>query len=447
MEIPVLDKIAELAEIFPVPLYLVGGYVRDYLIGGELSKDVDLAAPCKTQTAETYIRAVGLQILAEYERTGTIVFTDGNIKYEYTSFREDAYVGGGHLPEYTTFTSDIKKDALRRDFKCNAVYYDVKRQVLVDPLGGVKDIENKLLTTVSEPKTVFSHDGLRLMRLARFAGELGFNVGEREIAGAKDNAFNVRSVSAERIFAELKAILVANKKHAFSGKDGHYVALSVLDKTRVLDEILPELSLGRGMEQRKDYHKYDVLEHSLKAAYYAPESVRLYALLHDVGKPYQMIKTGRYHGHDVLGAKLVKKIAARLKFDRKTASEAEFITLYHMADIDAKTKESKVRAFIVENFGYFNDLLLVKQADFSASKDVTEVSPTVAKWQRVYSNMVNEGVPFSVKELSVSAADLIELGFNKSRLSEELKTLLKRVVKGSVKNVRQDLLRCAERDI
>ena len=318
MKIPFSDKLTRLCEIFPVPLYIVGGYVRNYLIDGYISQDVDLAAPLKSDDAESYISRAGFKIIAEYKRTGTIVFTDGENKYEYTSFRKDEYVGGGHSPEKTTFTTDILSDAIRRDFKCNAVYYDLKSGELVDPLGGVADVKNKILDTTVSPEVVFSHDGLRLMRLARFSGELNFKPTESVIAGARKFAANINDVAKERVFDELKKILVSDAKYPFSDTIGHYTALKILEKTRVLDEILPELTAGRGMPQRSDFHDYDVLEHSLRSVLYADKSVRLAALLHDVGKPAVFYGTGRFIGHDRLGEKIVNVIAARLKFDNRT---------------------------------------------------------------------------------------------------------------------------------
>lgn len=440
MKIPFSDKLTRLCENFPVPLYIVGGYVRNYLIDGYISQDVDLAAPLKSDDAESYISRAGFKVIAEYKRTGTIVFTDGESKYEYTSFRKDEYVGGGHSPEKTTFTTDILSDAIRRDFKCNAVYYDLKSGELVDPLGGVADVKNKILDTTVSPEVVFSHDGLRLMRLARFSGELNFKPTESVIAGARRFAANINDVAKERVFDELKKILVSDAKYPFSDTIGHYTALKILEKTRVLDEILPELTAGRGMPQRSDFHDYDVLEHSLRSVLYADKSVRLAALLHDVGKPAAFFETGKFLGHDKRGATIVDGIAKRLKFDNKTKETAVFLTRYHMADLDLKTKENKVRLFIAENVKRFHDLMLIKQADFSACKDDISPAPTVVKWQKIYDDMKKRGLPFSVKELNITADDLIAAGVRRERLGDTMKTLLKKVITGKIKNEKQAIL-------
>lgn len=447
MKLPFSQKIRALSEIFPVSLYCVGGYVRNYILSGTVSKDVDLAAPLKSDEAVRYIKTAGFTVVAEYKRTGTVVFKEDGQKYEYTSFRKDEYTGGGHSPESTAFTDDISADAKRRDFKCNAVYYDIKSQTFVDPLGGIADIKNRVLDTVIAPEIVFSHDGLRLMRLARFAGELNFIPTEKVISGAKKYAKNINDVSKERVFEELKQILICDCKYPFSDPHGHYTALKILDETRVLDEILPELTAGREMEQRKDFHKYDVLEHSLKTVFYADKKIRLYALLHDVGKPSVMKETGRFYGHDKRGGEIVREIAERLKFDNAAKKEAIFLALSHMKDLDLNMKESKVRLFIVENIAYFNDLMLLKQADFSAGKDDLSVSPTVIKWRNIYEKMKTEKIPFTVKELNITAADLLSLGFPEKTLGTERKSLLEKVIKGEATNEKENLTRIAVRDL
>ena len=443
MKIPFSPQIEHLAEIFPVPFYAVGGYVRNFLINKSMSFDVDLAAPLKSQDAVEYVARAGLKVVAEYDKTGTVVFSDGKRKYEYTSFRKDEYSGGGHSPEKTTFTDDIFADALRRDFKCNAVYYDIKKCETVDPLGGVSDIKNKILDTTGSPITVFSHDGLRLMRLARFAGELNFTPTEDVIAGARKYSANINDVAKERVLDELKKILVADKKYPFSDAYGHYTALKILDETRVLDEIIPELAAGRGINQRKDFHNYDVLEHSLKTVLYADRKIRLAALIHDVGKPVCYAEKGNFIGHDKRGEEIVREIAARLKFDNKEKEKATFLAGHHMVDLDLNMRESKIRLFIVENLKYFPDLMLLKQADFSAGKDDLSPAPSVVKWRKIFDEMKAENLPFTVKELDITAQDLINMGFIKERLGLALKTLLKKAVSGEVKNEKAALIKAA----
>ena len=264
-----------LAKTMPKSLYVVGGAVRNFLIDGSLSHDIDLAGAIPVQQFISVLNDFGIKESAVYPRTGTVMFSDGEYHYEYTAFRRDTYVGGEHLPVKSEFTEDILEDALRRDFKCNAIYYDVQKDDIIDLLGGIEDINNKTLSTVCEPDKVFCVDGLRLMRLARFAGELNFQPTYETLQSAKKYADNILDIAPERIYNELKMILSSDSKYPFSDPIGHYRGLKILDKTRVLDKFLPELTEGRGMVQRADFHKYDVLEHSIRTVLYSHPTIKI----------------------------------------------------------------------------------------------------------------------------------------------------------------------------
>jgi len=438
------EKIVEFAQSLPAPLYVVGGFVRNFLIDGKPSKDVDLASPMGTDTLVELAEKFGIKVVAHYKRVHTVVLQIEKQKYEFTSFRKEEYENGGaHAPSHASLTSDIMEDATRRDFKCNAIYYDVKDGRFVDPLGGIEDVKNKTLDTVVSPDLVFEHDGLRLMRLARFAGELGFTPTDSVLKSARKNAKNVNDISAERVYAELTDMLVADKKHDFSPKDGHYRALKVLDSTRVLDEILPELTLGRGMAQRSDFHNYDVLEHTLKSVMYAHHSVRLPALLHDVGKPKRMIEYGKYHSHDVEGKILARKILARLKAPVVVARETEFLVGAHMLDLKCDMRENKVRLFIVENYGYIDKLLKLKTADYNACKDAKGEPESVIKWKEIIKKMKADGTPFCIKDLKLSATELMALGFTGKEIGETLKRLFRHAVLTPSDNKKEKLVKLA----
>ena len=234
------ENLKKLAALCPKPLYAVGGYVRNFLIDGTVSSDLDIAAALSTEEIKRAAKDCGFNVVAEYKRTGTAVISDGERKYEYTRFRTDVYaVGGGHTPTGTAFTEDIALDAVRRDFKCNAVYYDIKNDEIIDVLGGVSDIKNKILDTVIEPERVFKSDGLRLLRLARFAAELNFTPTEKVLTGAKIYADNIRDIVPKRIYEEIKKILLSDEKYAFSDKQGPYTGFKIMEETGVMDILFP----------------------------------------------------------------------------------------------------------------------------------------------------------------------------------------------------------------
>lgn len=440
VKIPFEQNLIAFSKSLTCPLFAVGGYVRNFLIGGIISDDVDLSSCVDYQEFKQKLSEFGFYTVCEYPRTGTIVFSDGKIKYEFTKMRKDSYTGGAHKPTETLFTDDITEDALRRDFKCNAVYYNLSTDKIVDPLGGIDDIKNKRLCTVKNPDEVFCNDGLRLMRLARFSGELGFAPTQEVLSSAEKFSDNIKEIAVERITEELKRILVCDEKYSFSDKVGHYTALKVLADTRVLDKILPELTLGRGIEQRKDYHNYDVLEHTLRTVMYADKSVRISALFHDVAKPKLFNENGNFYKHDKVGKALVGKVMKRLKFDNKTISETQFLTEYHMLDMDLKVREKKLIRFFVDNYSKIDKLLKLKQADFSGSKDDLSVCPTVLKWQEILSKMQELKVPLTVKDLKICAKDIIDAGFSGKEVGAVLTRLFDQAVINPEINERERLL-------
>ncbi len=302
------SALIRLAECCPAPLYVVGGAVRDSLAGLQSdTRDLDICSPMPFDNFLTLAKQTGFEAKSIFKNTGTVKLKDGDgVEYEYCSFRSDRYIRGTHVPIETFFTADIELDARRRDFTANAVYFDVKNEVFVDPLDGIPAILEKRLTTVAPAHKVFGEDGLRLMRLARQSACLGFTPDEDCLNGAKANAHLIDDISAERIFSELNALLTADTKYGV--QNGHYHGLKLLDEVGVLARILPELTLGKGMSQRADFHKYDVLEHSLRAALYAPPALRLAALLHDVGKPFCLIRDNAYKLHYIEGVWIAENI-------------------------------------------------------------------------------------------------------------------------------------------
>ena len=439
-------SIIELAKKLPRPLYAVGGVVRNFLIDGSISQDIDLGAAILPSELAPYLKECNFEILAEYKRTGTLVFSDGERKYEYTAFRKESYLGGEHVPANTQFTENLEEDSLRRDFKCNAVYYDLKNQKYEDPLDGINDIRNKVIDTVTTPYKVFSNDGLRLMRLARFAGELNFTPTSDVLSAATTHAKNVTEISPERIYAELIRILSSDQKYPFSDPRGHYVGLKILDATRVLDYIFPELAEGRGMAQRADFHRYDVLEHSLRTLRHADPQIRLAALLHDVAKPFCFKRDGYYYHHFEEGEVLAEKVLLRLKADKETIKEVKFLVREHMVDLDCSMKESSVRKFIVKNQERLDKLLMVKQADFRASLETHDIAPTLIKWGRIINKMKEDGTPFTLKELNITASELIELGFRDKDIGKELKKLWDFAILRPEKNNKDTLIEMAKKD-
>ena len=440
------QNLINLAKNCPAPLYVVGGSVRDFL-AGRLAKggyDFDLCAPIDVDEFTKIATQTGFIVQAVYKNTGTVKLTDGQTgaDYEYTRFRSDKYVRGVHTPVEIFFTGDITLDAKRRDFTANAVYYDIQKETFVDPLNGIRAIKEKRLSTVAPADKVFGEDGLRLMRLARQTAQLGFMPDRECERGATKNAKLIRDIVPERIFSELCAILTADEK--YGNTNGVYQGLKVLDTTRVLDEILPELTLGRNMQQRPDFHKYDVLEHSIRACAYAKKEVRLSALLHDVGKPACFLRDGNSYAHPEEGSTLVSAILRRLKAPTRTVEHVKQLVSLHMYDFDCKTGENKLRRFFVERFSILQDLMALKQADYSACTDDFSTAPTLVKWQALLDKLKAENAPISLKELAVNGNDLLNAGLPAPFLGKLLQKLLLHCVCNPQDNQEQRLIKLAK---
>lgn len=415
-----------LANACQSPLYLVGGAVRDTIAGLTLqhgSLDLDICSPMPFDEFLSIAEGCNFSAKSVFKNTGTVKLLDevGN-EYEYCSFRSDKYVRGNHVPVETFFTDDIQLDARRRDFTANAVYYDIQKGEIVDPLDGVSAIQEKRLTTVADSDKVFGEDGLRLMRLTRQAACLGFTPDSACLLGATKNAELIDDISPERIFTELTQLLSADEKYGQA--DGVYRGLKLLDDTGVLARIFPELALGKGMAQRADFHKYDVLEHSIRATAYAKKEVRLAALLHDVGKPICALRDGSSHNHPQDGATIAKEILGRLKAPKKDIQRIPALVEWHMYDFDCKTKENKLRRFFVAHLDILDDLLLLKQADFSACMDDFSTAPTVKRWKGILAKMQEEGAPLRLKDLALTGKEILELGIPPHKISAVLDALL-----------------------
>ncbi len=437
-------ELIALAQACGRPLYLVGGSVRDFLCGyfPDANTDYDLASPMSEEEFLSAAKSLGFTVKSVYRNTGTVKLSfPGGADYEFTRFRSDKYVRGMHSPAEIVFTEDIATDARRRDFCANAVYYDPKAGEFSDPLGGIADIRKKILRTVAPASKVFGEDGLRLMRLARIAAQTGFVPDGECLAGAKEHAALIRDIVPERVFTELMLLLSSDEKHG--DKTAPYRGLCILRDTGVLKEILPELALGEGMAQRPAFHDHDVLEHSLRCAMYAPREVRLAALLHDVGKPFCLLRDGNYHAHGEEGERIAREILTRFKAPKKLTEETCALVRLHMRDYNLEMREGKLRREFVENAPLLPKLFLIKQADYSACKDDLSEAPVLAKWRDILQKMHAEGVPFSLSALAVKGDDLLHAGVPPQKVGETLKELLLFCAQNGALNTRETLLKHA----
>ena len=438
------EKIIALAKLCPRPLYVVGGSVRDFLDNALADKpDWDLASACTLDEFVAASKRLGFSRLSIHSRLGSIKVSDRyGLTLEFTRFRHDTYSRGRHVPIKVEFTDDIMVDAERRDFRCNAVYYDICAEKFVDPLNGIEDIHKKLLRTTRRPALVFGEDALRFMRFARQAAETGYKPDPLGTVWIKINKRNIHMISPERIFQELHLLLISDLKRG--ERFGPYRGLHILKDTGILNEILPELAAGDGLHQDACFYKYDVLEHSFRTVLYAPYPIRLAALLHDVGKPYMYSQIESFQYHDFEGERITREILTRLSAHPDTIEKTAFLVGMHMKDADLEMYEGHVRNIIFKHRDKFFDLLGLMQADYSAHQDDLSMSPVVAKWNRIYQKMIDEGVPFSVDELAVDGNDALAMGIRPQEIHVALRAMLHECLYDGTKNNREYLLHYLE---
>ncbi len=332
----VIDQLGHLFEDAGHRLYLVGGSVRDALLGG-LGHDLDFttsALPDLTHQLLKRFTPSTWDIGREFGTIGAIK-REGDVEWqiEITTFRADAYRSESRKPE-VAFGDTLEGDLIRRDFTVNAMAVDVLTHEFVDPYSGLEDLANGLMRTPAAPETSFSDDPLRMMRAARFASRLGFRVAPEVVAAMTAMSERITIVSPERIQAELSGLLLTDSPRA---------GLDLLARTGIAEYVLPELPALQ-LELDEHHRHKDVYEHSLivleqcialeKARGHAPDLVgRMAALLHDIGKPATRRFEGpkvTFHHHDIVGAKMVKRRLRALNYPNAVVKSVAKLTELHL---------------------------------------------------------------------------------------------------------------------
>lgn len=419
----------ELADMLKTDVYIVGGFVRDALLGVR-SDDIDIASAASADT----VKAVFGDAADVVNRTlGTVKIRIGNDTYEHTQFRSESYPSGGaHTPDKVVLGATIEEDALRRDFTVNTLYWDIKKGELIDPTGrGLRDLKEMILRDVCED--TLKHDGLRILRMIRMCAEHGFKPDKELFLRAKANAKLLKDIAPERIWAELKRILSAKDPCA-----------RLMSACGAIGVIFPELTLGKGVGQKPEYHKYSVYTHNIMACECAERdfTVRLAALLHDVGKPICVERYGNMHGHDVLGAEIAEKMLKRLKADGKTIERVKLLIRWHMYDLKGDIPENTVKRKIAElGEDAFLQLMKLRDADFNGSGRIISEEPS-KRFRTIFEDMVKSKAPMSIKQLAITGADIMaELKIPPSaRVGRILNELLARAIRKPEINTKKRLL-------
>lgn len=343
-------------------LFMVGGCVRDQLLGREIS-DLDLATdatPEEVKAFASFANPDSLYLVGQ--KFGTVGLVFGKIKVEITTFRTERYQPLSRWPD-VTFSGTLEGDLKRRDFTVNAMAQDPLTGEIVDPNGGREDLEHHVIRAVGKPAERFTEDPLRLLRAVRFASQLGFTLEERTSEAIREKAAMISNVSAERIGEEMGRILLA--PHPAHG-------LQQARDLGLLAQILPELLAMESVPQGP-YGPRDALAHSLAALEGVRPlfDLRWAALLHDIGKPatYFGDQTGiHFYNHQVVGAELASTILSRLRLDRRTTSTVVKLVHMHMRPLqyEGSWSDGAVRRLMVDAGPHLDKLLELARADLLA---------------------------------------------------------------------------------
>ncbi|MFG3022915.1 CCA tRNA nucleotidyltransferase [Streptomyces sp. NPDC048254] len=327
---PVADDLARRFQEAGFSLALVGGSVRDALLG-RLGNDLDFTTDARPEDVLKIVRPWADALWEVGIAFGTVGAQKDGYQIEVTTYRSEAYDRTSRKPE-VSYGDSIEEDLVRRDFTVNAMAVALPEKDFIDPHGGLDDLAARVLRTPGTPEESFSDDPLRMMRAARFAAQLDFEVAPEVVAAMKDMAGRLEIVSAERVRDELNKLILSSQPRK---------GLTLLVDTGLADHVLPELPALR-LESDEHHRHKDVYDHSLIVLEQAvaleengPDlTLRLAALLHDIGKPRtrRFETDGRvsFHHHEVVGAKMTKKRMTALKYSNELVKDVSRLVELHL---------------------------------------------------------------------------------------------------------------------
>ncbi len=431
-------RIVERLEAHGFEAFVVGGCVRDSLLGDE-PKDWDV---CTNATPPQVLRVFRRQpVIKTGLKHGTVTVIEQRLPVEVTTYRIDGDYSDNRHPETVQFVGNIIDDLARRDFTINAMAYNPARG-LIDAYDGLSDLRRGLIRCVREPDERFEEDGLRILRALRFAGRYDFDIEAETAYAIRRNRHLLENISAERIFSELKGILC-----------GKGAAAMLRGFPEVFAVIMPEIAPCIGFEQHNPYHLFDVWTHTAFAVQaIAPEPVlRLTMLLHDIGKPACFTLDeqgiGHFHGHPKKSAEAAAAILSRLKSDNATRRRVLALVEHHDDNLP-ETRAGMSRLIGRLSIDGVRALFAVKKADNAAQSPYAQDKSRgpLLEAQCLFEEVLEAHCAFTIGDLDLNGRDLISLGLPPGpAIGRILATLLREVQDGAVANEAEPLAARARR--
>lgn len=420
--------------------YLVGGAVRD-LIMGKIVSDWDFTTDA---TPEEILKI--FKEKAFYNNSfGTVgIKSEKYTPHEVTTFRSESTYSDKRRPDSVTWGKSIEEDLKRRDFTINAIALQftnskLQETKIIDPFQGKNDIDNKLIRAVGEPMERFNEDALRMMRAIRIGSQLNFKIEEKTLEAIQALASTIHEIASERIKTELFKLLESDHPHE---------GIALMRETGLLAEVMPELNRCFGVDQvsPERHHIYDVGTHLMMSLKYCPSKkplVRFAALIHDIGKPqtYQ-VRDGiiTFYNHEVVGARIAKNIAYRLRFSKEETNKLFSLVRWHQFTVDENQTDKAIKRFI-RKVGSENleDMLDLRIGDRIGS-GAKETSWRTEEFKNRLIEVQKK--TFTIHDLKITGNDIMsELNIEPGpKVGEIMKKLFKLVDDGDVSNEKDALL-------
>lgn len=409
-----LKKLAQEVSKTSHTLYIVGGFVRDSIME-KRPDDIDITSSMPCDDIKAICKTLGYKCIEINKNLGTLQISVNGKVFEYTQFRKESYLDpANHTPQSVEFVDDIMDDYKRRDLSINAIYFDIEGNKIVDPCGGGKDIERGIIKTANHPKITLRDDGLRILRVIRFASLLNFRIERKTASALKHFGANLKKISKERIQRELSQIVVADLKY----NNSNTLALNLIQKNGLLKYIF---------NIRLEGVKFKPNE--IKNFYTLSSDARLMGFYFLVLKNYLNGKTSTDHllfaSNMLLGGDGLKESNSNIAVLNKLYMIYQNLTFevdHFTASINYLTLSNAEREIIDTNLDIDTKALL------SAN----------IKWIK------DKKLPLSVHELPIRGGDLKDAGIEEKYIGKILSTLYNQVLAMETKNTKEDLLKKAK---